>query len=181
MRLMATVILAAWSLTAARAQTPAPKSASPVLPDEARESLKKKWPGWQLAAPAASIGACLPGGKAPATFVTADFDTDGHADYAAAVQTQQGVRLAALTWRPWGFDLYDVDALGDQGAAASIVVAARGVKFTNPRTLQEDYFPGDTLTSRSCDKGATAYFWTGVGFSRLVIPSFAGPPSSEQH
>jgi hypothetical protein len=178
LRPLAIVVLAAWGLSAGWAPAQSQKAASPILPDEARESLKKKWPEWAPAAVATAIDTCRPGGKPAAALVTADFDSDGHADFAAAIQTKAGVRLVVLTWRPWGFDLYDVDSLGDHGLDASVLVAAPGLKFVNPRSGLDDYFSGDTLMTRSCGSGATAYIWTGVGFTRVVIASIDGPRPS---
>jgi len=138
------------------------------MPKSARGVLAKKWPNWQLASIDSSAGACLAGKPAQAR-VTGDFDYDDHVDIAAAIQTGLGTRLVALIWRSWGYDLYDIDALGEQTASGYLEIASHGTKFVNPTTMLPDFFSGNTLTVRACGKPATAYTWNGVGFSKLKI------------
>jgi hypothetical protein len=141
---------------------------SATMPRAARTVLTKKWPLWELASIDSAASSCATGKPAEAR-VTADFDYDDHVDIAAAIKTAKGVRLVALVWRSWGYDLYDVDALGEQTATGYLEVAGHGTKFINPTTMLPDFFSGNTLTIHTCGKPTTAYTWNGVGFRKITI------------
>ncbi len=79
---------------------------------------------WSIATIGPQVASCL-AGKPAAMLVTSDFDSDGAADLAAAVTTPSRVRLVALLARDDHYALYDVDALGDQGATAGLGLGKR--------------------------------------------------------
>jgi hypothetical protein len=155
----------------------ADKPESP-LPKDARKALDKKWPGWQMAAIDPASASCLADQTAARAVVEGDFDSDGRADIGAAIQTPQGVRLVAMTWREWGYEVYDLDSLGDKMASAYLGRERPGAKFLNPNTQLDDYFPTDTLAAYTCSGGRTAYLWTGLGFRKIVIGNKPPQPVS---
>lgn len=163
------MLLCALSMGMAGAGIPRDASQAPPLPGKARNALKATWPDWHVAPVDAAATACAPGPAAGP--VAIDIDGDGTPDLALAVQTTQGIRLAVLMHRPWGYDLYDVDGLGDAAVSAYLAVTPRGSAYPNPRTAQSSHAGHDTLTWRRCDDPArTLYLWRGFMFEKVVVP-----------
>jgi hypothetical protein len=145
--------------------SPPPES----LPKAARDALNNKWRGWQIATVDPALS-CLTGDAATSPMlVQADFDSDGHPDVAAAIQTPQGVRLVAMMSREGGYELFDLDALGDKTAAAYLRVESRGTKFLRPPLQVPDYFSDATLATYTCGGGHTVYVWSGAGFEKIAL------------
>jgi len=158
-------------LTATAAPMAAPQApAPPELPKAARDALKQQWRDWTQAAADPQATACRAHDGGARTLVTADLDGDGFADYALAVKIAAGVRLVALVYRPWGFVLHDLDAIGEQSATRAIDVEPRGGQFMNPRTHLSDFYPADTLAVSNCVGETAVYLWRGAGFEKVILP-----------
>lgn len=143
------------------------------LPPAARAALDAKWPGaWSIATIGPQVASCL-AGKPAATIITSDFDSDGAADLAAAIATPKGVRLVVLLARHDHYALFDVDALGDQGATAGLGLGKRGAVFTKATSLFQDFYSADTLTTFTCAGPAASYLWSGLDFHKVTLA--AGP------
>jgi hypothetical protein len=143
------------------------------LPSAAREALDAKWPRtWSIATIGPQVASCL-AGKPAATIITSDFDSDGAADLAAAIATPKGVRLVVLLARHDHYALFDVDALGDQGATAGLGLGKRGAVFTKATSLFQDFYSADTLTTFTCAGPAASYLWSGLDFHKVTLA--AGP------
>jgi hypothetical protein len=147
---------------------PVQEPAAPIeLPGDARDALEDKWRDW---APATLPGdpACLKDGATPVSLVRADLDSDGHADFALAVQTGGAVRLAAVLYRVPEYVVFDLDELGGTPAAATLAVAPRASMFT-PAGALPDFFPADTILVRRCGQPDVAYLWTGFSFRKTPM------------
>jgi hypothetical protein len=145
------------------------------LPSAAREALDAKWQRtWSIASIGPQVASCL-AGKPAATIVTSDFDSDGAADLALAVTTPKGVRLVVLLARDDHYALFDVDALGDQGATAGLGLGKRGAVFTKAASLFQDFYSADTLTVFTCGGPSASYLWSGFAFYKVALA--AGPRS----
>lgn len=158
----------AWP-SAAQVSKPGPLE----LPDAAKDALHEKWPDWQLAPLDPEADSCAKDDVPSLPLAQADFNGDGIADYGATIRTSAGVRLVVLLYRPWGYDVSDLDALGDQSANRMLSVTRRGTKFTNPLLKFDDYLVNDTLTLMACSGERTFYRWIGTGFDKLVLPPSA--------
>jgi len=169
MRAAFPVLLGVLSMSLAGAGIQTAARQPPPLSGKARDALNTMWPGWQVAAVDAAATACAPG--AAAGPVAIDIDGDGTSDLALAVQTTDGVRLAVLIHRPWGYDLYDVDGLGTGSVSGYLAVTPRGTSYPNPRTSLNSYAGYDTVTLLRCDDAArTLYLWRGFMFEKIVQP-----------
>jgi len=145
-----------------------------ALPSAAREALGAKWSSWSVATLGPQVASCL-AGKSAATIVTSDFDSDGAADLAAAITTPKGVRLVVLLARDDHYALYDVDAFGDQGAAAGLGLGKRGAVFTKATTLFRDFYSADTLTAFTCAGPSASYLWSGLDFYKVALATGPRP------
>jgi hypothetical protein len=145
------------------------QTAPPTLSKDARNALKDKWPGWQLAEiDVQGNSACLDA-RAPSPVVQADIDSDGHPDVAAAIRTAQGVRLVALISRPGHYDTYDIDALGDTVSAAFLGIQPRGSSFRKVGEWIDHFYSADTLAAYQCGKPTAAYLWNGFRFLKIMV------------
>ena len=153
----------------AHGASPAPPQAGDAaVPKAARKLLDEKWKGWRLASLDPQATSCHMDGQF-APVVQADLDGDGRPDVAVAVTTAKGVRLAAIFNRQHDSVLQDIDAIGDTAAAGWIDAARRGTKFRRAGSTVDDYFSTDTLIVKPCSGPRTAYFWTGLGFSKQTL------------
>ena len=142
-----------------------------TLPKAAEAALDEKYPhkGWQMTTVDPSVASCLPSGTPAKEVVTADFDSDGMSDIAAAVVTPAGVRLIVLMARTWGYDVYDVDGLGDKVASVSLGLEKRGKRFVNSANGAVDNYPADTITTLTCGANQVSYIWSGIGYRKVTV------------
>lgn len=148
---------------------PAPSQAGDAaVPKAARKLLDDRWKGWRLASLDPQATSCHTDSQF-APIVQADLNGDGRVDVAVAVTTAQGVRLAAIFNRQDASELRDIDALGDTSAVGGFGVARRGTRLRRGGSPVDDYFSIDTLIVKPCSGPRTAYFWTGLGFSKQTI------------
>lgn len=137
-----------------------------ALPKAADEALDERWATWSLATIDPGAMACAADAR-PA--VTLDIDGDGLSDVAALVQTPDGVRLVALLSRLWGYDLYDIDALGETTASGYLTAMPRGTAYVNPRTAAESYLSNATMAVRRCGMPEIdLYLWYGFRFEKTT-------------
>src|SRR5262245_1148764 len=102
----ALILLSAASCVFRHSATP-PGAA--MLPKAAREALTERWKTWSIAAVDSQATACQTAASTPAPLVSADFDNDTLHDYAAAVQTPDGVKLVALLARGHDYRVFELD------------------------------------------------------------------------
>ena len=142
-----------------------------TLPQAAIAALDDKWPkkGWQITSVDPKVAACLPKGIAAREVVTADFDSDGLSDIAAMITTPQGVRLVVLMARTWGYDVYDVDSLGDKTASVSLGLEPRGKRYENPALGLSNNYSADALTTYICGTTRVSYLWSGNGYYKVTV------------
>lgn len=142
-----------------------------TLPKAAEAALDEKWPhkGWKMTTVDPKIASCLPAGTPAKDVVTADFDSDGMSDIAATILTDKGVKLVVLMARTWGYDVYDVDSLGDKQATVSLSLEKRGTRFTNSANGAVDNYPADTITASACGASRVSYIWTGLGYRKVTL------------
>jgi hypothetical protein len=141
----------------------------PALPLVVKKLLDKKYKGWQLA-PVAPAGGCADRmGDSPA-LVTADFNSDGFADWGLEIKTSAGVKLlVVMAWQE-DYRIFELETSADATASRFVGLARRGTRFENPQTKMEDYFTNETLVTNSCGKDQVAYLWVGFNFIRAVLP-----------
>jgi hypothetical protein len=136
------------------------------LPDKAEDALDDRWDTWSVAPLATEATSCAP---EAAGALSLDVDSDGLEDIVLAVLTPDGVRLVALLRRLRGYDLYDVDALGEIEADGHLVVMPRGTAYRNPRTSLDDYVANDTVGVHRCDQEQVElYLWYGFRFEKII-------------
>lgn len=137
--------------------------------------LDDRWDTWSLAAIAPDASACA-ADAAPA--VTLDVDGDGLADVAAAVRAPDGVHLVALLRRQRGYELFEIDRLGDDVASGYLTVTPPGRAYQNPRTGQETWTLAPTITILRCGQNsADLYEWFGFRFNKITVPRGAAMPA----
>lgn len=156
----------AWPI-AAQVSKPAPLE----LSNDAKDALHDKWPEWQIAPVGPETASCAKDDEPASALVQADLNGDTTMDFGAAIHTQAGVRLVVLLYRPWGYNVFDLDALGEQSASRMLTITRRGTKFTNPLLKFDDYLVNDTLTAVACTGERTFYRWIGTGFDKIVLPA----------
>jgi hypothetical protein len=159
--------------TAASVGVPAQKAASgaadlPKTTQKALDDLYKKH--WDLAPIDPQSTSCAGATGAPSATVQGDFNNDGLPDTAIAVKAADGSGHLVVV-----FDRKDMpvvataDALPPAGLTGVLSVARLGTTYTNPDDGLKDFFASDTLMLTPCGQPATAYFWNGLGFRKIVL------------
>jgi hypothetical protein len=147
-----------------------------TLTPATRDALDAKFKKWQIATVDPQSVACQNNGSA-APFVRGDLNGDGQPDLALAIKTDTGVHLVAIFERSTDSTAVDVDSMGQTAADGGVGIQPRGSSFKNPDDGLEDYFTADTLVVSRCGQPRTLYFWSGLGFRKLVVktsPAEAG-------
>jgi|SRR5579862_2073780 len=142
-----------------------------TLPPAAVAALDHKWPrkDWQRATLDPQVASCLPATVPPKTVVTSDFDSDGMSDIALAVSTSKGTRLVVLMARTYGYELFDVDALGDKAAGLALGIDPRGKRFVNADTTGVDNYSSDSIAAIGCANAHFSYLWSGFDFYKVKV------------
>jgi hypothetical protein len=142
-----------------------------TLPQAALDALDEKWPhkGWQMTTVDPQVVSCLPKGTPAKEVVTADFDSDGMSDIAATVMTPNGVRLVVLMARTWGYDVYDVDGLGEKVSSVSLGLEPRGKRYTNLAANLQNNYSADAITTFVCGTTRVSYLWSGNGYYKVTV------------
>jgi hypothetical protein len=153
-------------------------AAAVELPDKAREAVEKRWTGAAPAGLPAEPAACLQDGAAATSLLTADLDSDGHADYIVPVRTAAGLRLAVVLYRLPDYAVFELDELDGPEAPVAIGLAPRGAQFM-PSGGIPDFYPAPTVLGRRCGQPDIAYLWTGFSFRKtpLSVGTAPVPPS----
>jgi hypothetical protein len=142
------------------------------LTQATRDALDATFKKWQIATVAPQAVACQNGSAAP--FVRGDLNSDGQPDLALAIKTAEGVHLVAVFERATDSTVVDVDSMGQEAADGAVGIQPRGGSFKNPDDALDDYFTADTLMVTRCGQPRTLYFWSGLGFRKVVLkPSAA--------
>ena len=152
-----------------------------TLTEATRDALDKAFDKWEIAPVDPQSVSCQSqnDGAPPSSFVRGDLNSDGQPDLAVAIKTSTGVRLVAVFERAVDSLVVDVDSLGQTAADGAIGIQARGSTFKNPGDGLDDYFTADTIAVSRCGQPRTLYFWSGLGFRKVVLaPSRAGGPAA---
>jgi hypothetical protein len=142
-----------------------------TLPDAAIAALDAKYKnkGWQMTTVDPQVASCLPKGTPAKEVVTADFDSDGMSDIAAMITTSEGARLVVLMARTWGYDIYDVDKLGEKTSSVSLGLEPRGKRYTNLAAGLTNNYSADAITTFVCGKTRVSYLWSGNGYYKVTV------------
>lgn len=137
-----------------------------------RKALDNTFKKWQPANVDPQSAACRREAGPPPALVQADLNGDGQPDVALALKAADGVHLVVVFERLADSIVVDVDRLGQDAADGYLMIEPRGSSYSKDGL--EDYFTANTLAVYRCGQPRTVYFWSGLGFRKLVLPD-TGP------
>ena len=143
-----------------------------ALPQGARKSLDKSYPGWKMAPGAPQIASWYSeyGFKFQANFIPADFDGDGRTDYAVAIIAGGRQLVVALLDRGATFERHKLTD-DPPDPFTSLLLYAKGSKDFDFRKLKPFRYAHDSVGVMYFEKTPLTFQYRRNRFQGMLSPS----------